>query len=373
MAECMEYAPKNPMIQLYLSVQFFNLAMQRTTTNRQVVMGQALVFLQNYYHLRMAGRGSIAFSEREKLSKAKGTSTEAAAGTDAPVFPIIKSKSDDWKDQAEKASAEAVRASSSTSDGSSKPTTLTEPSSTKTTPALIGLPSSLSASSSSFTELPRLAQCQQEAEYNFARAFHQIGQKNLAIIHYRRVLELPSWRQVEREQEAARKVQEQALKDVRWQERATARSAAIERKMERAHHIRQLREAKQALKEEAKKQKLEEKAARAEAKAMAIASGVAAIAEDEDDVEEEVEEMDEDLDDYAEEPEDEDEDILSDDERQGDEASAPPILTRIQVQGEEDEDPTDLKREAAYNLAKIYMLSGAMGEAQLLMRKYCTL
>lgn len=371
----MEYAPKNPMIQLYLSVQFFNLAMQRTTTNRQVVMGQALVFLQNYYHMRRAGRGSIAFSEREKLSKAKGTSTEAAAaaGTGAPIFPIIKSKSDDWKDQAEKASAEAVRASSSTSDGSpSKPTTLSEPSSTKAVPAPVALSSSPSASSSSSTELP-LAQCQQEAEYNFARAFHQIGQKNLAIIHYRRVLELPSWRQVEREQEAARKLQEQAMKDVRWQERAEARSAAIERKMERAQHIRQLREAKQALKEDAKKQKLEEKAARAEAKAMAIASGVAATAEDEDDVEEEVEEMDEDFDDFVEEPENEDEDLLSDDEGQSDEASAVPMLTRIQVQGEEDEDPTDLKREAAYNLAKIYMLSGAMGEAQLLMRKYCTL
>ncbi|KAF9138688.1 transcription factor TFIIIC subunit tfc4 [Mortierella sp. GBA39] len=376
-AECMEYAPKNPMIQLYLSVQFFNLAMQRTTTNRQVVMGQALVFLQNYYHLRRAGHGSIAFSEREKLIKAKGKSTEtpAAAGTGAPVFPIIKSKSDDWKDQAGKASAEAVRASSSTTGGSSStPSTLSEPSSTKTVPAPVALSSSPPVSSSSSTELPRLAQCQQEAEYNFARAFHQIGQKNLAIIHYRRVLELPSWRQVEREQEAAHKLQEQALKDVRWQGRAEARSAAIERKMERAQHIRQIREAKQALKEEAKKQRLEEKAARAEAKAMVIATTAAAIDEDEDDVEEEAEEMDEDLDDFAaEEPEDEDEDLLSDDERQGNEASAVPMLTRTQVQGEDDEDPTDLKREAAYNLAKIYMLSGAMGEAQLLMRKYCTL
>ena len=84
--------------------------------------------------------------------------------------------------------------------------------------------------------------------------------------------------------------------------------------------------------------------------------------------------MDEDLDDFAaEEPDDVDEDLLSDDEEQGDETSAMPTLTRIQVQGEDDEDPTDLRREAAYNLAKIYMLSGAMGEAQLLMRKYCTL
>src|SRR5690349_10255253 len=163
----MEYAPKNPMIQLYLSVQFFNLAMQRTTTNRQVVMGQALVFLQNYYHLRRAGRGSIAFSEREKLSKAKGKSTEAAAAADtgAPVFPIIKSKLGDWKDQAEKASAEAVRTSSSTTGGSSSTTTtLSEPSLTTTLPAPAALSSSPPVSNSSSTELPRLAQCQQEAE-----------------------------------------------------------------------------------------------------------------------------------------------------------------------------------------------------------------
>ncbi|KAF8949036.1 transcription factor TFIIIC subunit tfc4 [Haplosporangium gracile] len=381
-AECMEYAPENPMIQLYLSIQFFNLAMQRTTTNRQVVMGQALVFLQNYYHLRRAGHGSIAFSEREKLSKAKGKSTETAAAAGAPVFPIIKSKSEDWKDQAEKASAEAVRTGSSiVGVSASTPTVLSEPLSIKDAlaPAAPVSSSSLlpSASSSVSAELPRLTQCQQEAEYNFARAFHQIGQKNLAIIHYRRVLELPSWRQVEREQEAARKVQEQALKGVRRQERAESRSVAIERKMERAQHIRELREAKLALKEEAKKQKMEEKKARADAKAEAIASGIAFVAEEEDDVEEgEIEEMDEDLDVFAgEELEDEEEDLVSDDEGQSDETltSAMPLLTRIQVQGVDDEDPTDLKREAAYNLAKIYMLSGAMGEAQLLMRKYCTL
>lgn len=367
----MGHAPNNPMIQLYLSVQFFNLAMQRTTTNRQVLMGQALVFLQNYYHLRRAGYGSIAFSEREKLSKAKGKSIESAAG--APVFPILKSKSQDWEDQAKKASAEAIQTSSSAGASTSASPALSEPFLAKTAAvpvAPIASASSSSAFSSSSSE-PQLAQCQQEAEYNFARAFHQIGQKSLAIIHYRRVLELPSWRQVEREEEAARKLQEQEMKDARRQEKAEARSAAIERKMERAQHIRELREARQASMEEAKKQRLEERADRAEAKAKATASG-AVIAEEEDDIEE-VEEMDEDLDDFAEEPEDEDEELLSDDEEQGDETSAVPLLTRIQVQGEEDEDPTDLKREAAYNLAKIYMLSGAMGEAQLLMRKYCTL
>ncbi|KAG0376663.1 transcription factor TFIIIC subunit tfc4 [Mortierella sp. AD032] len=389
-AECMEYAPKNPMIQLYLAVQLFNLAMQRTTSNRQMVMGQALVFLQNYYHMRRAGYGSIAFTEREKQNKAQGKGPELAVG--APVFSVIASKSADWKEQAVMASTEAVRVNASAVYSTSTSAAVSEASSSKTTPPPATRTSkpvstakptespsadaSLSSPSSASATEPRLTQCQQEAEYNFARAFHQIGQKNQAIIHYRRVLELPSWREVEREQEAARKKQEQAQKESRRQERAEARSAAIERKMERALYLRELRESQRVLKEEAKKQRLEEKAARAEAKVKAAAeSGAldAAVAEAENDME--VEEMDEDLDEFVDELEDEDEELVSDDEVQGDEtsASSPSLSGRMRLQGEEDEDPTDLKREAAYNLAKIYMLSGAMGEAHQLMRKYCTL
>ncbi|KAG0272867.1 transcription factor TFIIIC subunit tfc4 [Linnemannia exigua] len=388
-AECMEYAPKNPMIQLYLAVQLFNLAMQRTTSNRQMVMGQALVFLQNYYHMRRAGYGSIAFAEREKQNKAQGKAPGLAVG--APVFPVIASKSADWKEQAAMASTEAVRANPSAAYSTSTSKDVSEASSSKTTPAIATRtakpvspakpsesPSANAASSpsSGSTTEPQLVQCQQEAEYNFARAFHQIGQKSQAIIHYRRVLELPSWREVEREQEAMRKKQEQAQKESHRQRRAEARSAAIERKMERAHNLRELQESKRVLMEEVKKQRLEEKAARAEVKAKAAAeSGVldAAVAEAEDDME--VEEMGEDLDEFVDGLEDEDEDLVSDDERQGDEAStsSSSLSARMQLQGEEDEDPTDLKREAAYNLAKIYMLSGAMGEAQQLMRKYCTL
>ncbi|KAF9100961.1 transcription factor TFIIIC subunit tfc4 [Mortierella sp. GBA35] len=381
-AECMEYAPKNPMIQLYLSIQFFNLAMQRTASNRQVVMAQALVFLQNYYHMRRAGYGSIAFAEREKLNKAKGKASQINVGS--PVYPIVSSKKD-WKNQAAKASSEAVRASSSSSSTSAlTPATVSESSSTVTTstpaastpkpvspPKPLGSSSAdVSPSSSSLPTEPPLAQCQQEAEYNFARAFHQIGQKHLAILHYRRVLELPSWRQVEREQEAARKDQEKAQRDARRRERAEARSAMVERKMERTQQIRELRESRRALKE----QRLQEKAARAEAKAKAKAdspaSGAASAAVDGKDEEDELEEdEDEEEMDEFEEDEDEDEDQASDNEGQSDEIAS----TRIQLQGAEDDDPTDLKREAAYNLAKIYMLSGAMGEAQLLMRKYCTL
>ncbi|KAF9133295.1 transcription factor TFIIIC subunit tfc4 [Mortierella sp. 14UC] len=380
-AECMEYAPKNPMIQLYLAIQLFNLAMQRTTSNRQMIIGQALVFLQNYYHMRRAGYGSIAFADREKQNKAQGKAPEPAAG--APVFPVVTSKSADWKEQASRASTEAVRASSSTATVSDTSKSKTTPAPTASTPKPVSStkstqPSSAGAAPSSpNTSLgtePRLAQCQQEAEYNFARAFHQIGQKNQAIIHYRRVLELPSWREVEREQEAARKQQEQVQKEARRQERAEARSAAIERKLERAQHLRELQESKRVLKEVARKLRHEEKAARAESKAKAAAeSDVSGNAEAEEDGMD-VEDMDEDMDEFAEEPEDEDKDLVSDDEVQGDEATPSASLpTRMQLQGEEDEDPTDLKREAAYNLAKIYMLSGAMGEAHQLMRKYCTL
>lgn len=40
---------------------------------------------------------------------------------------------------------------------------------------------------------------------------------------------------------------------------------------------------------------------------------------------------------------------------------------------EEEEDFTDLKREAAYNLHLIYVTSGSMGLAQILLLKYCTI
>ncbi|KAF9930234.1 transcription factor TFIIIC subunit tfc4 [Linnemannia zychae] len=368
-AECMEYAPKNPMIQLYLSIQLFNLAMQRTTSNRQVVMAQALVFLQNYYHMRMAGYGSIAFSEREKLNKALGKPAEPAVGT--PVFPILQPGSESWKDQAARASSVAVN--TKRTDMSSVPITADNTSS-KTGSKLATSASSdsvlLSANSSKLTEssspfahpissIP-LTQCQQEAEYNFARAFHQIGQKHLAIIHYRRVLELPSWRQVEREQEAARKGEELAQREVRRKERAEARAAALERKMERAQHARELRETKRALKEDAKIQGLKQGETRVETKIEGADANIIGEGPEEE------------TDELVEELENENEEVISEDEVQDVEA---PVATssRIRLQDDEDDDPTDLKREAAYNLAKIYMISGAMGEAQLLMRKYCTL
>lgn len=40
---------------------------------------------------------------------------------------------------------------------------------------------------------------------------------------------------------------------------------------------------------------------------------------------------------------------------------------------EEEEDDTNLSREAAYNLQSIYVLSGSMNLAQILMMKYCTI
>lgn len=40
---------------------------------------------------------------------------------------------------------------------------------------------------------------------------------------------------------------------------------------------------------------------------------------------------------------------------------------------DEEEDPTDLKREAAYNLHMIYVTSGSMSLAQILLLKYCSI
>jgi len=39
---------------------------------------------------------------------------------------------------------------------------------------------------------------------------------------------------------------------------------------------------------------------------------------------------------------------------------------------EQEEDDTDLKSEAAYNLSLIYVASGSYGLSQQLLRKYCT-
>lgn len=41
--------------------------------------------------------------------------------------------------------------------------------------------------------------------------------------------------------------------------------------------------------------------------------------------------------------------------------------------GEELDDESDLKREAAYNLHLIYITSGSMNLAQILLLKYCTI
>lgn len=43
----------------------------------------------------------------------------------------------------------------------------------------------------------------------------------------------------------------------------------------------------------------------------------------------------------------------------------------MEVDEEEDEDDTDLKRETAYNLATIYATSGSMGLAHILLKKWC--
>ncbi|KAF9575994.1 transcription factor TFIIIC subunit tfc4 [Mortierella alpina] len=394
-AECMEYAPTNPMIQLYLGVQFMNVAMQRTTPNRQMAVAQGLVFIQNYYRLRMAGFGSLALAERDKANKAKGK--PPTPSPIAPLLPIVGVKggssepqnpteeglgnaADNSKDDtvAESEIREAASMANATALNKEEPSAEAQPS---------------VESESCEDQEPPLTQCQQEAEYNFARAFHQLGQYHLAMIHYKRVLELPSWREVERQQQILRRREEEEERNERRRHRSEARALANQRNLERKQQVRELKEARRLEREEAKAARVK---ARAEAKASAQ-SGTAGDEENdpdgnarrnvEDDEGEAVEEEDMEMEEEDEEDEPED-DEPEEDEDDGEERYAPPIgvegtsesgqadedqLTRIRLQGELDDDPTDLKREAAFNLAKIYALSGAMGQAQLVMRKYCTL
>lgn len=48
-------------------------------------------------------------------------------------------------------------------------------------------------------------------------------------------------------------------------------------------------------------------------------------------------------------------------------------VPEIEEDEEEEEDETDLSREAAYNLHMIYILSGSMSLAQILLMKYCSI
>ncbi|KAG0256692.1 transcription factor TFIIIC subunit tfc4 [Mortierella polycephala] len=393
-AECLDYAPNNPMIHFYLSVQFLNLAMQRTTSNRQMTIVQGLFFLQNYYYLRKSGRGTIAFSEREEEYKAKGKGP-----TPSPVEHLhsilgYKDQEPDWKAAASKASSEAIspapaapaESTSAAGSTSASATGSLDTTTTRVTASVVADVSSVNkagtskqqetssdspattneagasapaASSSSIKPAtsvdPPLTQCQQEAEYNFARAFHQLGQNHLAMIHYRRVLELPSWREVEREHKALHKKQAEEKIAARSNERAAAHAQALERKMKRAQEIQGIKEDKKSKTEKARAAKSQDDAK----------SDVDQGEEQEGDDREDGEDGEDDL-------EMEDDDELDDEDGQGPEEEDD-RAKGIQLQGVSDDDPTDLKREAAFNLAKVYMQSGAMGEAQLLMRKYCTL
>ncbi|KAF9403508.1 transcription factor TFIIIC subunit tfc4 [Mortierella sp. AD011] len=366
-AECLDYAPHNPMIHLYLALQFFNLSMQRTTQNRQVALSQGFVFLQNYYRLRYAGYGTLAFAEHVKAIKANGMSPPPP-----PIGPLhsivgVQNETANWKVQASKMSMDAISTDASTTplatpSITSPPSTVPPPAVAPSTSTSAQVPTSgpesvshpagtqpqnptvttsestptNASTSKQIGDLPPLRQCQQEAEYNFARGFHQLGQNHLAMIHYQRVLELPSWRQVEREQEALRQEAAEKEKEARREARAGARALGSQMKVERARKIRELREAR-------------------------LARG------------EQVGEEDELPEEFGEDS-DEDDGVngegLNGEERG--EGNRAPRAQALRLRLVDDEDPTDLKREAAFNMAKIYMQSGAMGEAQILMRKYCT-
>jgi hypothetical protein len=167
-----------------------------------------------------------------------------------------------------------------------------------------------------------------------------MGQNNLAIFHYRRVLELPSWRTVQREHEALREKRAAAEKEAKKTARMEERAKKLAKK--KVAPVRVTRSRKAAKTAEVNH------------------------SENEGHQEEEEEEEEENRNELDEEEDEAQAAQSADSNKDG-------LFSKIQLQGVDDEDPTDLKREAAFNLAKIYIQSGAMGEAQLLMRKYCTI
>lgn len=309
------------MIQLYLANQLFNIAVQRTVHNRQVTLMRGMAMLQSYYHGRRIGRGSLAFAERER-AKARRIAT---------------------KDKEKKEKAGQKEEVPTSVD---KTSTTTETATTRTS-------STTQEAPQEEEEEPPLRQCMQEAEYNFARGFHQMGMNQQAMLHYRRVLELPSWREVEQQQVQEAKQRRRALREVRRMESAEIRDARVQMQLQRKEEIR-ARKATRAKKEEMAKEKEEEDGA---------SGGGEINVEDEEEDDEDDFEDEEDLDDESTDEDDDEEEDGRDSKR------SKPSDGRIQLA----DDSTDLKREAAFNLAKIYMQSGAVGQARLLIHKYCTI
>ncbi|KAG0017635.1 transcription factor TFIIIC subunit tfc4 [Podila clonocystis] len=330
-ADCLHYAPQSPMIQLYLANQLFNIAVQRTVHNRQVTLMRGMAMLQSYYHGRRIGRGTLAFAERERKAHRLASSKDK---------------------KPEKAKEEEEEVASK--EGEANVVDNTTASSTTTTTSTTEASTTLSTTDAAEVEEPPLRQCMQEAEYNFARGFHQMGMNQQAMLHYRRVLELPSWKEVEAQQALEAKQRRRALRETRRMESAEARDARIQMQLRLRDEIRE----KAKKKEEAK-----------EAKGAKAKSGEEENLSQEGEIqEEEEEEKDEEFgfeeDDLDDESTDENEEEDKDEDKQSKSSDG-----RIQLQ----DDSTDLKREAAFNLAKIYMQSGAVGQARLLIHKYCTI
>ncbi|KAF9363267.1 transcription factor TFIIIC subunit tfc4 [Mortierella sp. NVP85] len=370
--ECLDYAPYNPAIHLYASIQFLNLAMQRTTTNRQVTTAQGMLFLQNYYRLRMAGYGTLAFAEREREYKAKGKIMPPHPID--PVRSVIGVENVDEQQQEGRKDETAEISADTAAIASSEPPAKGHKQKATKRPSISGHGSSPLETSSAFNQSsksarasasssaragttseamsitseeddPPLTHAQQEAEYNYARCFQQMGQNQLAIFHYQRVLELPSWREVQREHEALREKRVAAEKEAKKVARMEERAKKLEKK-KKVVPVRVTRSRK--------------------------AAKMAELNHSENEGHQEEEEEEEEANrNELDEPGSEEEDEAQ--AAQSADSSKDGLFSKIQLQGVHDEDPTDLKREAAFNLAKIYIQSGAMGEAQLLMRKYCTI
>ncbi|KAF9306517.1 transcription factor TFIIIC subunit tfc4 [Mortierella antarctica] len=323
-ADCLHYAPQSPMIQLYLANQLFNIAVQRTVYNRQVTLMRGMAMLQSYYHGRRIGRGTLAFAERERKTRRLASSKDKVAGKEGEA--------------------------ASTADN-----TATSAAATTTTTTTATAPPPSTAAENAEAEEPPLRQCMQEAEYNFARGFHQMGMNQQAMLHYRRVLELPSWKEVEMQQALETKRRRRALREARRMESAEARDARIQMQLKRREEIREWKAKK---KEEAK-----------EARAKGGEEGVSQVGGEVQT--EEVEEEEEDDEKFDFEEDDLDDESTDEDEEEDDDENklSKPTDGRIRLQ----DDSTDLKREAAFNLAKIYMQSGAVGQARLLIHKYCTM
>ncbi|KAG0231859.1 transcription factor TFIIIC subunit tfc4 [Actinomortierella wolfii] len=356
---CYELVPTEPMINFHLGANYLETVMRRTTRNRQWSAMAGLTFMQQYYHLRRQGFGTIAFAaeHRQALIKlaAKGAeweglvlpksikatnSLESTGPTDATASTPSTAKA-----TAAAAAAAVAAANSTTTDAESSKANVEKDKSseepTQSTDAEVTTPAELS-------KKPRVMTVDQvrAKAYEISADAITLSQTTHATIrtHFPKGSPLS--------------VLEGTTQDDVLAKRGVPCLQEAEYNLARAfHHLGQFHLAiahyERVLVLPSWKTIVQ---AQAEGKTLEIPSTDSIYVFDD------------------EEDEDVDEEQVGGDEERGENGDEMGERAHDgEDEEDDDDDPTDLRREAAYNLSLIYAQLGTPGMSQFLMRKYCSI